>query len=200
MTAETVSFTRMQDGTREDYALLARHEAAFVAGTADRVLAQLRRLDDGLGGYKLSRLRHSLQCATRAWRDGADVDWVVAALLHDIGDDLAPHNHDSLAAAVIKPYVREEVSWVIRHHGIFQLVHYARHVGGDPDAREKYRGSPHFDAAAAFCERWDQASFDPGYDTLPIEFFAPMVREVFARPPWDPAHLRPGVQVPLTAA
>jgi predicted HD phosphohydrolase len=192
MTAETVGFTRMQDGTREDYALLARHEAAFAAGTAERVLAHLGRLDEGLGGYKLSRLRHSLQSATRAWRDGADVDWIVAALLHDIGDDLAPHNHDSLAAAVIKPYVREEVSWVIQHHGIFQMVHYTQHVGGDPDTREKYRGSPHFDAAAAFCERWDQASFDPDYDTPPLEFFAPMVREVFARPPWDPTHLRPG--------
>jgi predicted HD phosphohydrolase len=200
MAAETVSFTRMQDGTREDYALLARHEAVFAAGTADRLLAHVRRLDDGLGGYKLSRLQHSLQCATRAWRDGADVDWIVAALLHDIGDYLAPHNHDSLAAAVIEPYVREEVSWVIQHHGIFQMFHYAHHVGGDPDAREKYRGSPHFDAAAAFCERWDQASFDPDYETLPLEFFAPMVREVFARPPWDPAHLRPGEQVPLAGA
>jgi predicted HD phosphohydrolase len=93
--------------------------------------------------------------------------------------------------------VRDEVSWVIQHHGVFQLVYYAHHVGGDPDAREKYRGSPHFDAAVAFCERWDQASFDPDYATLPLEFFAPMVREVFARPPWDPAHLRPGASAPL---
>lgn len=196
----TVSFTQMKDGTRADYEFLERHEAAFAAGLADRVLEQLRRLENSLAGYKVTRLEHSLQSATRAWRDGADVDWIVAALLHDIGDDLAPYNHDSLAAAVIKPYVREEVSWVIQHHGIFQMVYYAHHTGGDPDAREKYRGHPSFQAAADFCERWDQASFDPAYETKPLAFFEPMVREVFARKPWDPSVLRPGEQVPLYAA
>jgi predicted HD phosphohydrolase len=199
MVQETVSFRRMADGTRADYELLARHETAFVAGTADRILAHLQRLDDGLGGYQVTRLEHSLQAATRAWRDGADADWIVAALLHDIGDDLAPHNHDSLAAAVIRPYVREEVSWVVQHHGIFQLPYYAHHTGGDPNAREKYRGHPSFDAAVVFCERWDQASFDPDYDALPLAFFTPIVREVFGREPWDPAHLRPGEQLPLSA-
>ena len=200
MPGDTVGFRRMVDGTREDYDLLARHEAAFVAGTADRILDHLRRLDAGLAGYQVSRLQHSLQTATRAWRDGADADWIVAALLHDIGDDLAPHNHDTLAATVIRPYVREEVSWVVQHHGIFQLVYYAHHTGGDPNARDKYRGHPSFDAAVAFCERWDQVSFDPDYDTKPLDFFAPFVREVFAREPWKSAHLRRGEHVPLMAA
>lgn len=195
--AATVAFTAMKDGTAEDYALLGRMEEDFAAGTADRILDHLRRLETGLAGYQVSRLDHSLQCATRAWRDGADIDWVVAALLHDIGDDLAPFNHDSLAAAVIKPYVREEVSWVVQHHGIFQMVYYAHHTGGDPDARDKYRGHPSYDAAVTFCERWDQAAFDPAYDTEPLDFFAPMVREVFARPAWDAAHLRPGAQVAM---
>jgi len=194
---EVVSFTEMKDGTREDYELLGRHEAAYADGVADRILAHLTSLDKGLAGYRISRLEHSLQCATRALRDGADTDWIIGALLHDIGDDLAPHNHDSLAAAVIKPYVREEVSWVVQHHGIFQMVYYAHHLGGDPEARRKYRDHPSYDAAVTFCERWDQAAFDPDYDTLPIEIFEPMVREVFARTAWDPAHLRPGVHVPL---
>jgi predicted HD phosphohydrolase len=193
----TVAFTAMKDGTREDYALLARLEEDFVAGTAERILDHLRRLESGIAGYRVSRLEHSLQCATRAWRDGADIDWVVAALLHDIGDDLAPYNPDSLAAAVSKPYVRVAVSGVVRLLGIFQMVYYAHHSGGDPHARVKYRGHPSFDAAVTFCERWDQAAFDPAYDTEPLDFFAPMVREVFARMPWDPVHLRLGERVAM---
>lgn len=197
---QTVAFTQMKDGSKEDYALLDRLEHEFVAKTADRVLEHLGRLEHSLSGYKISRLDHSLQSATLAHRDGADVDWVVAALLHDIGDDLAPHNHDSVAAAVIKPYVREEVSWVIQHHGIFQMVYYAHHTGGDRNAREKYRDSPHYQAAVDFCERWDQAAFDPDYDTEPLSFFEPMVREVFARTPWSPDVLQPGVHKPLFTA
>lgn len=193
----TVTFTRMEDGTAEDYALLEKLEEQYTAGTADRILEHLARLETSLAGYKVSRLEHSLQSATRAHRDGADTDWVVAALVHDIGDDLAPFNHDSLAAAVIKPYMREEVTWVIQHHGIFQMVYYAHHTGGDRYARDKYKAHPGYQAAVDFCERWDQASFDPEYDTEPLDFFAPMVREVFAREPWQDEHLRPGIQIPL---
>jgi predicted HD phosphohydrolase len=181
---KTVGFTQMKDGTREDYALLDRFERQWAAGTADRILQALRALDHSIAGYQVSRLEHSLQTATRAHRDGADVDWVVAALLHDLGDELAPYNHDALAAAILEPYVREEVTWVIRHHGLFQRKYYAHHMGGDPDARERYRGHPHYRACVDFCEHWDQASFDPDYDSLPLEAFAPMVREVFARTPW----------------
>ena len=192
-----VSFTQMKDGTKADYHLLEAMEAAFVTGTADRVLDHVRRLEHSLSGYRISRLHHSLQTATRAERDGADIDWVVTALLHDIGDELAPHNHDSVAAAVIKPYVREECAWVCQHHGIFQLVYYAHHLGGDPMIRERYRDHPYYQAAVDFCERWDQASFDPAYDTRPLDHFEPLVREVFSREPWDNAHLRLGEQVPL---
>jgi predicted HD phosphohydrolase len=197
---ETVGFTRMVDGTAADYALLQRLEARHAAGLADRLLGQLEALSGGLAGYRIDRLQHSLQSATRAERDGADVDWIVAALLHDIGDGLAPFNHDSLAADILAPYVREEVSWVVRHHGIFQLAYYGDKIGTDPEARRKFADSPHYDAAVAFCERWDQTAFDPTYDTLPLDHFAPMVRTVFARPAWDETVLRPGVQVPLVAA
>jgi predicted HD phosphohydrolase len=179
---ETVSFTQMRDGTREDYQFLHGFERQYIAGLPDRLLVDLRRLDDGLGGYPVTRFEHSLQSATRAEADGADIDWIVAALFHDIGDVLAPENHSQLAAAILRPYVREEVTWVVNMHGIFQQHYYGQHIGLDPDAREAYRGHQWFDSCERFCERWDQAAFDPAFVSQPLEHFEPMVREVFARP------------------
>lgn len=194
---ETVKFTQMKDGDREDYELLSKLEHEYADGTADRLLGALVDLDESLSGYQISRLGHSLQSATRAWRDGADQDWVVAALLHDVGDIFAPHNHDEYAATILKPFVREQVKWVVDKHADFQLAYFGHHVGADPNKREAHRGSPYFDDCAEFCERWDQASFDPDYDHEPIEFFADMVREVFARRPYDPDVIRPGAREPL---
>ena len=194
---ETVKFTQMKDGDKADYDLLEKLEHEYVKGTADRLLGALVQLDESLSGYQITRLGHSLQSATRAWRDGADEDWVVGALLHDIGDIFAPHNHDEYAATILKPFVREQVTWVVETHGDFQLAYFGHHVGADPDKRERHRGSPYFDDCALFCERWDQASFDPGYDHEPIEFFTDMVREVFARNPYDPEVLQPGERAPL---
>ena len=191
--SKTVSFTAMKDGTREEYALLAQLEKPFLALTADRVLDELRRADEvTLEGYKISRLTHGLQSATRAMRDGADIDWVVGALLHDIGDGLAPQNHDRMSAEVIRPFVRWDVAWVVEHHGIFQMLYYAHHYGWDRDARERFRDHPCFDSCAEFCERWDQSSFDPDYPTEPLSRFEPMLREVFGRKAHDPAVLREG--------
>ena len=199
--AETVSFTAMKDGTREEYALLARLEKPFLALTADRVLDELRRADEvTLEGYKISRLTHGLQSATRAMRDGADIDWVVGALLHDIGDGLAPQNHDRMSAEVIRPFVRWDVAWVVEHHGIFQMLYYAHHYGWDRDARERFRDHPCFDSSAEFCERWDQSSFDPDYPTEPLSRFEPMLREVFGRKAYDPAVLREGFVSSLIGA
>lgn len=182
---KTVSFTEMIKGTKEDYAFLARHEAEFAEDLPNRIMKSLEGLRNSLSGYKIDRLEHSLQCATRAEHDGADKDWIVCALVHDLGDDLAPFNHDSLAAAIVKPYVREECSWAIQHHGIFQYKYYADKVGLDPEERQKYKDSPHFDVTEKFCRDWDQNSFDPDYDTLPLEHFRPMVEEVFRRPAWN---------------
>ena len=184
-TTPTVSFTNMAAGTREDYELLERLEAQFAAGTADRVLDQLRGLAGSLAGYKVDRLEHSLQSATRAYRDGADEEIVVAALLHDIGDLLAPHNHSEVAAAVLRPYVSERTYWVIRQHGLFQSYYYAHHMGGDRNARDRYIDHPWYQDAVDFCHRWDQPSFDPEYESLPLEFFEPMVRRLFAREPFS---------------
>jgi predicted HD phosphohydrolase len=195
-----VKFRQMKDGDAEDYALLSEREAEHVRGTADRLLKALVELDEGLSGYRVTRLGHSLQAATRAWRDGADADWVTAALLHDIGDIYAPYNHDEYAAAILRPFVREQVAWTVEKHGAFQMAYYAHHVGGDRDAREKHRGAPYFDDCAAFCERWDQASFDPDYPSLPLADFAETVRRVFGRKPYDPAVIRAGERVPLEDA
>lgn len=195
---DRVKFTQMKDGDREDYEFLTAHEAEYTKGTADRLLKALVDLDKGLSGYQVTRLGHSLQSASRAYRDGADTDWIIAALLHDIGDIYAPYNHDEYAAAILRPFLREQCTWVVEKHGDFQLVYYASHVGADPDKREAYRGHPYFEDCAEFCERWDQASFDPDYEELPLDFFAPMVREVFARPPYDPEIIRPGMREPLT--
>ena len=195
--AKTVSFTRMKDGTAEDYAFLTKHEVEYTKGTADKLLKALVDLDEGLSGYKVTRLGHSLQSATRAWRDGADIDWVVCMLLHDIGDIYAPYNHDEYAAAILRPFVREQCSWCVQTHGDFQMVYYGHLVGGNPNKRDQFAGHLYFDDCAMFCERWDQSSFDPEYDSLPIEFFAPLVRQVFSRDAYDPAVIRKAEREPL---
>jgi predicted HD phosphohydrolase len=179
----TVQFTRMEDGTSDEFAHIVSEANAHAAEhLVDNVLGMLRSMIGPTLGYRIDRYQHSLQTATRAHRDGARIDMVVAGLLHDIGDVIAPANHSELAAAVLAPYLDEEATWVVRHHGVFQGYHYWHKLGLDRDSREKYRGSPYFDAAAHFCAAWDQTAFDPAYDTLPLEFFEPMVREVFARP------------------
>ena len=193
-TDQKVSFTQMKDGTKEEYAMLAELEKPYLALTADRVLDELRRQGEvSLEGYQITRLEHGLQSGTRALREGADIDWVVGALLHDIGDGLAPQNHDRFSAEVIRPFVRDEVAWTVEHHGIFQMFYYAHHYGWDKDARERFRDHPCFDTCAAFCERWDQSSFDPDFESEPLEHFEPMVREVFARKAYDPAVIQEGV-------
>ncbi len=197
----SVSFTAMKDGTHADYALLRDLEPAVYRGAADRLLAELaRQADDGFEGYQVTRLEHALQTATRARRDGADEDWVVAALLHDIGDGLAPQNHDRFAAEILRPFVREEVAWVIAHHGLFQMYYYGHHYGWDRNERERFRDHPYYPSAVDFCERWDQASFDPAYGSDPLDSFADLVRRVFARPAYDAAVLRPGAVVGVPTA
>jgi predicted HD phosphohydrolase len=176
------TFTRMQDATREDYQVIGRHSLSFFAGLPDRILSHLKLLDSDTGGYAVTRLTHSLQSATRAERDGRDEEYVVCALMHDIGDTIACANHSDLAATMLQPFVSEENYWIVKHHGVFQGYYFFHHLGLDRDAREAYRGHPLFGECAAFCALYDQNSFDPQYDTLPLEHFEPMVRKVFAAP------------------
>lgn len=184
MESGTVAFTSMEAGTAEDYALLDRIYRTFSDAMPDRVLTHLKLLAGDKMGYQIDRFQHSLQTATRAQRDGADEEMVVAALLHDIGDTIAPENHSELAASLLQPYVSAGTHWIIKHHGVFQGYYYFHHVGQDRNARERFRGHPMFEACADFCQRWDQSSFDPNYDTLPLEAFEPAVRRILARKPF----------------
>jgi len=200
MTKDTqVSFTQMKDGTAADYALLETLEIPYHALTASRIMDELRRQGEvSLEGYPITRLEHGLQSGTRALRDGADIDWIVGALLHDIGDGLAPQNHDRFSAEVIRPFVRWDVAWVVEHHGIFQMLYYGHHYGWDRNARDQFKDHPCFESCAEFCERWDQSSFDPDYEYEPLEYFEPLVAEVFARKAYDPDVIREGYVSALT--
>lgn len=179
---QTVDFTAMKDGTRDEYLFLKPLGDEHVKGTADRVIRELRmQEEETLPGYKITRLQHGLQAATRAEAEGADIDWIVSAVLHDIGDGLAPENHDQFAAEILRPFLREEVVWTVAHHGAFQMYYYAHHYGWNQHEREKFKDSPYYQSCVDFCERWDQSSFDPDYPTQPLAHFIPRIKEVFAR-------------------
>ncbi len=183
---DQIDFINMQDGTAEEYAFLEEQATAYhQAHLVEHVLGQLKMMAGPMLGYKIDRYEHSLQSATRALRDGAEEEMVVAALLHDIGDVVAPDNHSEYAAAVLRPYVSEKTYWIVKHHGIFQGYYFWHHLGGDRDARERYREHPWFDDCAKFCADYDQNCFDPDYENEPLETFEPMVRRVFARKPWS---------------
>ncbi len=184
-----VSFRAMKDGTREDYLLLDQSERDYAIGLADRVMGAMRKLDHSLDGYPVSRLGHSLQCATRALEDEADDELVVAALIHDIGDELAPYNHAEVAAGIMRPYVRPEVTWIVANHGLVQAYYYVHHLGGDRNARDRIKDHQWYGACLNFCERWDQNSFDPDYPTKPLEAFEPLVRRIFSRDAHDPRYV-----------
>ena len=180
-----VKFTEMKHGTKEDYLLLDKHEKKYVEETADRIIKFMSGLTETLEGYQVSRLEHSLQSATKALKAGEDEEIIVAALLHDIGDELAPMNHSEYAAAILKPYVSEKTHWIVEKHGEFQLYYYAHHLGGDRNKREKYKNHKYYQATIDFCEKYDQNSFDPDYESLPLEFFRPMVKKIFSRKPYS---------------
>lgn len=181
-------FRNMMEGTREEYELIARYEHEYAKHLPSRILEALAKLDGGIGmgGFPISRYEHSLQSATRAMRDGADIEYIVAALVHDIGDDLSPYNHSDIAAAILKPYVRPEVTWGVQQHGLFQSYYFAHHYGKNRNGRDRYKDHPWYGACVNFCERWDQASFDPEYPSEPISTFEPMVYEIFTRQAHDP--------------
>ena len=179
-----VSFKEMKYGTKEDYLLLEQNEKDFERGTADRILKFLSKLNNTLEGYRVSRLEHSLQTATRAFKNGESEEMVVASLLHDIGDEFAPMNHSQYAAAVIRPYVSVKTHWIIEKHGLFQTYYSAEHLGGDKNAREKYKDHKFYQATIDFCEKYDQCSFDPDYKSMSLKEFEPMVRTIFSRKPF----------------
>jgi predicted HD phosphohydrolase len=176
------TFTRMDQSTAEQWAVIGKETFEHQERVADRALEMLRFLATVTDGFAVDQLTHSLQTATLAERAGADDEVVFAALLHDVGKAVSVPNHPEIAAAIIKPYVRPDVYHMIRTHQDFQGRHYYAHFGGDPDARDQYRGEPWFELTERFADEWDQIAFDPEYDTLPLSHFEPLVREKFARP------------------
>ena len=182
---EKVKFLQMKDGSKEDYLLLDKHEKKYIEGTADRIVSFMGGLSNALEGYQITRLEHSLQTATRSLNDKANDEMIVAALLHDIGDELAPLNHAEYAAAVLKPYVSEKTHWIIEKHGIFQMYYYAHHLGGNKNEREKYKGHKYYKDTIDFCEKWDQKSFDPNFKSLALKDFEPYVKKIFSRKPYS---------------
>ena len=176
------TFTRMDESTAEQWAVIGKETFEHQDRVAESVLALLRSLATITDGFAVDQLTHSLQTATRAERAGADEEVVFASLLHDIGKAVSVPNHPEIAAAIIKPYVSPDTYNMIRAHQDFQGRHYYHHFGGNPDARDQYEGEPWFDLAARFADVYDQTAFDPDYDTLPLEHFEPLVRARCAKP------------------
>lgn len=176
-------FTRMDQSTAEHWARIDELAARDQNRTLDKMLVLLRELEHVNNGFAVDQLVHCLQTATRAERAGADEEMIVAALVHDMGKVISTANHAEIAASILRPFVREEVRWVVLVHQDFEGLHYYHHFGQDPNARDRYKGHPAFDLAARFADEWDQVSFDPEYDTLPLDHFVPLIREVFGRPP-----------------
>ena len=179
---DRAQFTAMTEGTQQDWNIIGGHFRDFAKDLPSRVLTHLRLLEGDFGGFPVDRLEHSLQTATRAHRDGRDEAYVVMALLHDIGDTLGTFNHPEIGAAMLRPFVSEEVHWIANTHGVFQGYYFFHYLGMDRDLRENYRGHAHFEACAEFCEKYDQSAFDPAYESAPLSFFEPMVGRVFSRP------------------
>lgn len=180
--SERATFTRMEESTADDWRRIAGEYAPFVKALPDRLIAHLKLLEGDYGGFPVDRYTHSLQTATRALRDGRDEEYVVCALLHDIGDILLPASHAEMGAAILKPYISERNHWMLEHHGVFQGYYFFHHIGLDRDLREQFRGHPDFEYTAQFCHLYDQNSFDPAYDSMPLEAFVPMMRRVMERP------------------
>ncbi len=175
-------FHAMVDGTADDYQKITAAFSTFSKTLPDRVMTHLQLLQGDFGGFAIDRFEHSLQTATRAFKDGRDNEYVVCALIHDIGDLLATFNHPELGAAMLKPFISDANHFMMQNHGIFQGYYFFHHIGLDRDMRESFRGHEHFEYTAQFCHQYDQAAFDPGYESMPLEAFAPMLREVMARP------------------
>ncbi|MGP4844821.1 HD domain-containing protein [Marinobacter sp. 1Y8] len=182
MHSPRAAFSDMQDGTAEDWQTIAASFGDFAKGLPDRIMAHLKLLEGDFGGFKIDRMTHCLQTATRAHRDGKDDEYVVCALLHDIGDTLGTYNHADVAAVLLEPFVSEQNHWMVKHHGIFQGYYFFHHLGMDRDMREQYKDHPHYAHTLEFVTKYDSPAFDPEAETLPLEYFAPMVRDVMARP------------------
>ncbi len=176
------SFTAFTNATADDWQKIVAANAVFAKTHVDRIVTHLNLLKGDCGGFPIDRLEHSLQTATRAHRAGMDEEYVVCALIHDIGDTLGVFNHPDIAAAILKPFVSENNLWMVQNHGIFQGYYFWDHIGLDKNAREQFRGHPAFEYTAQFCHLYDQPAFDNAYESMPLDAFIPMMHRVMDRP------------------
>jgi predicted HD phosphohydrolase len=184
--SEKMHFTRMDQGTDEDFKILKRVHESTLKQLPDRLMGMLNDLS-GDQAYNLNRKDHSLQTATRALRDGANEELVVVALFHDVGEALGPMNHGEIAAAILHPFISENNYNMVKYHGLFQTYFFAAHLGLDPNAREQYKSQPWYQQTVDFCAKYDEVSFDPAYKNEPMSTFEPMVRRLLNRPWLPPA-------------
>lgn len=182
MAEELAKFHQMTEGTAEDYAIVAAANAEHVKSLPNRIIEHMLLLDGDHGGFAVDRLEHCLQTATRAHQAGENEEYVVAALLHDMGDILCPSNHADMAATVLKPFVDEDIHWMVDKHAIFQGYYFFDFLGLDKNMRDQFKGHPCFEKTAQFCHLYDQNSFDPNFKSMKLEDFRPMLERVFARP------------------
>ena len=182
LTTPKTAFTRMRDSSQADWQVIGGEFRQFGKSLPDRILAHLKLLDGDYGGFPIDRYSHCLQTATRALRDGRPDDYVVCALLHDIGDTLGSFNHPDIAAAILKPFVSEEHHWMVQHHGIFQGYNFFHHLGMNRDMRDAFKAHPCYAMTEEFVALYDDPSFDASAATLPLAEFEPIVRRVMATP------------------
>ena len=179
---EKIKCTHLKDLQKSDIDIITRNLKPYVDTLADRVLAHLKSLEEDEGGFPVNRLEHNVQCASRALRDGKDEEYVVAALVHDIGDRLCTYNHPEMAAAILQPFVRPELHWMVLNHEVFQGFYFFHLFGKDKDMRKKFKDHPCYDMTVEFCAKYDAPAFDPDYKSIPLEELEPMLRRVFAKP------------------
>jgi len=181
MTARA-TFTRMEESTAQDWRIIVPEVMQSAKSLPDRVMAHLRLLENDYGGFPIDRYSHSLQTATLALADGRDEEYVVCALLHDIGDTLGSYNHPDIAAAILKPFVSDANLWMVQNHGIFQGYNFFHHIGMDRNMRDMFKGHAHYARTEEFIALYDDPAFDGHYETLPLQEFEPILRRVMARP------------------
>ena len=179
---QSATFGAMTEGTVLDWKIIAAHNQQLASDVASRVLDHLKLLEGDNGGFSVDRMEHSLQTATRAYRANKSDEYVVCALLHDIGDTLGSYNHPDIAVAILKPFVAEDHLWMVEKHGIFQGYNFFHHLGLDRNMRDQFEGHPAYDLTVEFCQEFDQTAFDPTYDSMALEEFVPAVEDLFAEP------------------
>lgn len=179
---QVARFKNFRDGTREEHLSIKAAEDRHALSLGERIIGAVAELGDITNGFPVSRLEHSLQSASRALRDRREEEYVVAALIHDMGDNLAPYSHGEMVAAIMKPFFSERMCWIVSHHPAFQQFYYGHNTGDDPNARDAWRDHPWFNDCVEFCELYDENCFDAEYESLPLSTFEPMVRRIFTKP------------------